>query len=255
MPSSPPDDARRIFSGIGATYEKAGALLSFGQDARWRARLVDSLGAVPGDVVLDVATGTGLVARAVSERYGCEVVGLDRSADMLSAAAARNGHIPLVRGRAESLPFPDDSFDHLTFTYLLRYVDDPAATMRELVRVVRPGGRIAALDFGVPSNPVLRMLWRAYTSIGLPLIGRLISGRWASVGAFLRGSIERFDRQHRQTDVERYWRSAGLRDVRLELMSFGAGLVMTGLKDGATEGPRAMGSRLRRPEPGGPRRE
>src|SRR5580765_7306104 len=101
MPSSPPDDARRIFKGIGATYERAGAVLSFGQDARWRARLVDSVGAASGDVVLDVATGTGLVARAVSERYGCEVVGLDRSSDMLSTAAARDGHIPLVRARAE----------------------------------------------------------------------------------------------------------------------------------------------------------
>ena len=131
MPSSPPDDARRIFRGIGATYERAGAVLSFGQDARWRARLVDSLDADSSDVVLDVATGTGLVARAVSERYGCEVVGLDRSADMLSAAAARNGHIPLVRARAESLPFEDESFDHLTFTYLVTIMredlaDDPA---------------------------------------------------------------------------------------------------------------------------------
>src|SRR2546423_7448891 len=148
MPSSPPDDARRIFSGIGVTYEKAGALLSFGQDARWRARLVQSVRAHPDDVVLDVATGTGLVARAIAERYGCHVVGLDRSADMLSAAAARDGHIPLVRARAESLPFPDGSFDHLTFTYLLRYVDDPPAVLRELARVVKPGGRIAALRFG-----------------------------------------------------------------------------------------------------------
>src|SRR5205823_12099683 len=99
MPSSPPDDARRIFSGIGATYEKAGALLSFGQDARWRARLISLLDAGPEDVVLDVATGTGLVARAIAERYGCKVVGLDRSADMLSAAATRDGHLPLVRAR------------------------------------------------------------------------------------------------------------------------------------------------------------
>jgi len=236
MPSSPPDDARRIFDGIGATYEKAGALLSFGQDARWRARLVQSVRAEPDDRVLDVATGTGLVARALRERYGCEVVGLDRSADMLSRAAARDGHIPLVRARAESLPFADDSFDHVTFTYLMRYVDDPAATMRELARVVRPGGRVVALDFGVPPNPLLRVLWRIYTSIGLPLIGRVISQQWASVGAFLRGSIERFDREHRQSDVERYWKDAGLRDLRLERMSFGAGLVMTGVKDGATEG-------------------
>jgi demethylmenaquinone methyltransferase/2-methoxy-6-polyprenyl-1,4-benzoquinol methylase len=235
MPSSPPDDARRIFKGIGATYERAGAVLSFGQDARWRARLVDSVGAASGDVVLDVATGTGLVARAVSERYGCEVVGLDRSSDMLSAAAARDGHIPLVRARAESLPFADESFDHLTFTYLLRYVDDPAATMRELARVVKPGGRIAALDFGVPPNPLLRVLWRVYTSIGLPLIGRAISAQWASVGAFLRGSIERFNAAHPQHDVERYWCDAGLIDVRVTPMSFGAGVVMTASKAGATE--------------------
>src|SRR6267142_865123 len=75
MPSSPPDDARRIFAGIGATYEKAGALLSFGQDARWRAKLISLVAADPQDVVLDVATGTGLVARALRDRYGCEVVG------------------------------------------------------------------------------------------------------------------------------------------------------------------------------------
>jgi len=254
MPSSPPDDARRIFSGIGATYETAGALLSFGQDARWRARLISLVAADPQDVVLDVATGTGLVARGLRERYGCAVVGLDRSADMLGAALARDGHIPLVRARAESLPFPDDSFDHLTFTYLMRYVDDPAATIRELARVVKPGGRIVALDFGVPANPVLRALWRVYTAIGLPIVGRAISERWSTVGAFLRGSIERFDREH-GADVERDWTDAGLREIRVERMSFGAGVVMSAVKAGATEGPRATGSRLRRPEPGGPRRE
>ncbi|HYV22939.1 MAG TPA: class I SAM-dependent methyltransferase [Candidatus Bathyarchaeia archaeon] len=258
MRSSPPDDARRIFTGIGATYERTGAILSFGQDARWRARLVDSVRAAPGDVVLDVATGTGLVARAVSERYGCDVVGLDRSGDMLSAAVARNGHIPLVRARAESLPFPDESFDHLTFTYLLRYVDDPAATMRELARVVRPGGRIAALDFGVPPNAFLRTLWRAYTAIGLPIVGRAISERWSSVGGFLRGSIERFDAAHSQHAVERYWRDAGLVDVRVSHMSFGAGIVMTAEKADATEtlssrqGPPGLGRLGRLPIARGP---
>src|SRR2546426_11543579 len=230
MPSSPPDDARRIFDGIGATYEKAAALLSFGQDARWRARLVQSVRAEPDDRVLDVATGTGLVARALRERYSCEVVGLDRSADMLSAAAARDGHIPLVRARAESLPFADESFDHVTFTYLLRYVDDPAAVMRELARVVRPGGRIAALDFGVPPNPLLRAVWRLYTRMGLPLIGRAISQRWASVGAFLSGSIEGFEREHPTSEIERHWRRAGLTEVISRRMSFGAAVVMTAVK-------------------------
>ncbi|HTD63254.1 MAG TPA: class I SAM-dependent methyltransferase [Verrucomicrobiae bacterium] len=237
MPSSRADDGRRIFSGIGATYERAGALLSFGQDARWRERLVSLLDAGSDDAVLDVATGTGLVARAIAERYRCHVVGLDRSADMLGAAAARDGHIPLVRARAESLPFPDESFDHLTFTYLMRYVDDPAATLRELARVVKPGGRIVALDFGVPPNPILRTLWRAYTAIGLPAIGLAISRRWAGVGAFLGPSIERFDRAHGSSDVARYWQEAGLTDVEVTRMSFGAGVVTSAVKAGATEGP------------------
>lgn len=236
MPSSPPDDARRIFTGIGATYEKAGALLSFGQDARWRAKLISLVAADPQDVVLDVASGTGLVARALQERYGCDVVGLDRSADMLAAAAARNGHIQLVRARAESLPFPNESFDHLTFTYLMRYVDDPAATMRELARVVRPGGRIVALDFGVPTNPILRIMWRAYATAGLPVIGRAISRQWAGVAAFLRGSIERFEAAHSQPSVVRDWCDAGLVDVRVTRMSFGAGVVIGGTKRaGATD--------------------
>src|SRR5947207_8149527 len=240
MPSSRADDARRIFSGIGATYERAGALLSFGQDARWRERLVSFLDAGSDDAVLDVATGTGLVARAIAERYRCRVVGLDRSADMLGAAAARDGHIPLVRARAESLPFPDESFDHLTFTYLLRYVDDPAAVLREVARVVRPGGRIVALDFGIPANPLLRPLWRVYTTIGLPIVGRAISDRWSRVGAFLRGSIERYDREH-GADVERDWTSAGLREIHVERLSFGAGVVMSAVKAGATEGLQGQG--------------
>jgi hypothetical protein len=117
----------------------------------------------------------------------------------------------------------------------MRYVDDPAAVMRELVRVVRPGGRVVALDFGVPPSPILRAVWRAYTSIGLPLIGRAISEQWASVGAFLRGSIERFEREHDASEIERDWDNAGLEDVRVDRMSFGAGVVMSAVKAGATD--------------------
>src|SRR3989442_2824728 len=164
---------------------------------------------------------------------------------MLAAAADRNGHVPLVRGRAERLPFPDESFDHLTFTYLLRYVAHPAAGIGELARDERPGGRIGALDLGVPPNPLLRALWRLYTRMGLPLIGRAISQRWASVGAFLSGSIEGFNAAHTQEDIERCWRAAGLRELQVSRMSFGAGVVMTAVKDGATEGPQGKGPSAR----------
>src|SRR5207237_10067806 len=180
----PTADARRIFAGIATTYDRAGALLSFGQDPRWRRALVASLGARPDDVVLDVATGTGLVAEATRRRYGCRVVGLDQSADMLARAASRNGHLPgLVRGRAERLPFADASFDHVTFTYLLRYVDDPAATLCELARVLRPDGRLATLEFSVPTG-VLFPLWWVYTHVGLRPAARPASAQWPEVGAF-----------------------------------------------------------------------
>src|SRR4051794_33208362 len=122
--------------------------------------MIAAIGAGREDRVLDVATGTGLVARGLVERYGCAVVGLDQSRDMLAGArralagapqlAAR---IDLVQGEAERLPFDDGEFDHLTFTYLLRYVDDPAATLAELARVVKAGGRIARLEVGLPDPP------------------------------------------------------------------------------------------------------
>jgi demethylmenaquinone methyltransferase/2-methoxy-6-polyprenyl-1,4-benzoquinol methylase len=241
----PAADAPRIFSGIGATYERVGALLSFGQDPRWRSALVSSVAALPEDRVLDVATGTGLVARELERRYGCAVVGLDQSAGMLAAAAARNGHIPLIRGRAERLPFPDESFDHVTFTYLLRYVDDPAATMRELARVLKPGGRIAMVEFGIPSGP-LRWAWRIYTRLGLPLLGRFVSKQWSDVGAFLGPSIEHFYAVHPQGALESQWRDAGLCKIESKHMSLGGGLVMSATKPkgaGTAEGPRAVGNR------------
>src|SRR5205823_3550142 len=111
-----------------------GALLSFGQDPRWRRALVNAIDPRPGQRVLDVATGTGLVATALARR-GASVTGLDQSDHMLARAQARLAEHPdladritLIRGEAEHLPFADHEFDALTFTYLLRYVDDPAAT-------------------------------------------------------------------------------------------------------------------------------
>src|SRR5438105_3978076 len=143
-----------------------GALLSFGQDPRWRRALSDAVCPRPGQRVLDVATGTGLVATGLASR-GAEVVGLDQSEQMLAGARRRLSERPdlaaritLVQGEAEQLPFADGEFDALTFTYLLRYVDDRAATMRELARVVKPGGRIGMVEFGVPRSPILRALWR-----------------------------------------------------------------------------------------------
>src|SRR6187397_2624713 len=141
--------ARALFAPLGPTYDRVGAVLSFGQDPRWRRFMVDRLPR-DGGQVLDVATGTGLVADALLRR-GFRVTGLDQSPGMLARARERFGdRVELVEASADALPFADSSFDHLTFTYLLRYVDDPGSTLVELARVVRPGGTVAMLEFGLP---------------------------------------------------------------------------------------------------------
>jgi demethylmenaquinone methyltransferase/2-methoxy-6-polyprenyl-1,4-benzoquinol methylase len=183
--------------------------------------------------VLDVATGTGLVAFGLAER-GAEVVGVDQSEDMLAGARQRLARRPdpapritLVRGQAERLPFANGEFDALSFTYLLRYVDDRAATMRELARVLKPGARIAMVEFGVPGSPALRALWRMYTRVGLPLIGRVVSPAWVEVGRFLGPNIEAFHAA--EPDLAALWRGAGITEVHVRRMSFGAGLVVSGV--------------------------
>jgi len=231
--------ALELFSGIPAEYDAAGALLSFGQDPRWRRALVAAVAPAPTDRVLDVATGTGLVAAALIERHGCSVVGVDQSQEMLARAHARQRIDPsfaarceLLRAEAERLPFADGAFDALTFTYLLRYVDDPAAVLREMARVVKPGGRIGMVEFGVPSRRVLRRAWQVYTGIGLPLLGGLVSQHWREVGRFLGPSIASFAERLPPAGLARSWQDAGIGEVVVRRLSFGAGIVMWGTRDG-----------------------
>jgi demethylmenaquinone methyltransferase/2-methoxy-6-polyprenyl-1,4-benzoquinol methylase len=231
---SPPSPRKRhalkLFAGLPGRYDEMGAVLSFGQDPRWRRAVVDAVDPRPGDRILDVATGTGMVAFALARR-GAEVVGLDQSEEMLARARARApARVTFVHGEAERLPFNDEEFDGLTFTYLLRYVDDPRATMAELARVVKPGGRIGMVEFGVPRAALLRAAWRAHTRVGLPLLGRVVSPAWVEVGRFLGPNIEEF--HAREPDLVGLWSRAGIREVRVRGMSFGAGLVMWGVRDG-----------------------
>jgi demethylmenaquinone methyltransferase/2-methoxy-6-polyprenyl-1,4-benzoquinol methylase len=220
--------ALELFAPLGPTYERYARVLSLGQDPRWRRFLVSRVEAGPGDEVLDVATGTGAVARELLRQKGCAVVGVDQSPEMLAVARE---HLPttvkLVEASAERLPFEDSSFDALTVTYLLRYVDDPGATLAELARVVRPGGTVASLEFAVPAG-LWRPLWRAYVGLVLPAAGRIVSPGWHEVGDFLGGSIRDFWRRcplERQLEL---WRAAGIADVQYRRLSLGGGIVLWG---------------------------
>jgi demethylmenaquinone methyltransferase/2-methoxy-6-polyprenyl-1,4-benzoquinol methylase len=221
------EHARELFAPLGPTYDRTGALLSLGQDPLWRRFLVSRL--PPGGHVLDVATGTGLVAAELLRR-GFEVTALDQSPEMLTVARRRiGGRVDLHVASAGSLPFADRAFDHLTVTYLLRYVDDPGATLAELARVVRPGGLVASLEFGVPGG-VARPLWELYVGLGLPLAGRVLADGWSEVGSFLGGSIRRFWEDNPLERQLGWWRDAGLDDVQVRRLSLGGGVVMWGTR-------------------------
>jgi demethylmenaquinone methyltransferase / 2-methoxy-6-polyprenyl-1,4-benzoquinol methylase len=220
--------ALELFAPLAPTYDRYARILSFGQDPRWRRFLVSRVAVGAGARVLDVATGTGAVAEELIRQKGCAVVGADQSPEMLRVAARRlPTGVSLVEASAEKLPFEDASFDGLTFTYLLRYVDDPGATLRELTRVVRPGGTVASLEFGVPRG-IWEPLWRAYVDAALPAAGRLVSPGWHEVGSFLGRSIREFWRRcplGRQLEL---WREAGVEDVHYRRLSLGGGVVMWG---------------------------
>jgi demethylmenaquinone methyltransferase/2-methoxy-6-polyprenyl-1,4-benzoquinol methylase len=222
------EQAKGIFAPLGPTYERYATVLSYGQDPRWRRLLVSRTDAGPGDRVLDVATGTGLVARELVRRKACAVVGVDQSPEMLAEARSRSeGRIEFIEAAADELPFADGEFHALTFTYLLRYVDDPAATLRELARVVRPGGTIAALEFGLPQGP-WRPLWELHVRGVLPAAGRAVGSGWREVGDFLGGSIRDFyERWPLERQLEA-WREAGIGDVAALPLSFGAAVVTWG---------------------------
>jgi demethylmenaquinone methyltransferase/2-methoxy-6-polyprenyl-1,4-benzoquinol methylase len=240
MESARKREALELFHGLPSRYDQLSAALSFWQDPRWRCALVDEVAPAAGQRILDVATGTGMVAAELLGRADCSVVGIDQSKEMLAAARARfakdGARVELVEGQAEELPFAEESFDALTVTYLLRYVDDPQATVRELARVVRPGGRVASLEFGVPLRRVPREAWRFYTAVGLPTLGRIASREWAEVGRFLGPSIRGFYEKHPLERIVGYWEEAGLRDVRVRRMSLGGGVVMSARKGSSVAG-------------------
>ena len=190
--------------------------------------------------MLDVCTGTGAVAERIVLAHRCRVTGIDQSEAMLAVARARleeaglAQRVTLVQGEAERLPFEDGAFDALAVTYLLRYVDDPSATLRELVRVVRPGGTLASMDFGVPPHALPRAAWRLYTGAVLPAAGLAVGGRaWWRAGRFLHHSIPGLYDRHPLPALLDLYRAAGLEDLRVRRLSFGGGVVIWGARSAA----------------------
>jgi len=236
MAPDPNRFAQRLFAGIAPQYERMGALLSFGQDGRWRRFLVSKANAVPGSWALDVAAGTQLVSRELAARKNVRVVALDQSEPMLRAGrepnrlAGLDDRIHPVLGQAERLPFQHEAFDAVTFTYLLRYVEDPAATIRELARVLRPGGSIAMLEFHVPDASLAHAGWWIHTRLLMPILGTAASPAWARTAAFLGPNVSRFVAAHPLEEWVRWFQRADVQHVRTRSFLFGSAVVLWGVK-------------------------
>jgi demethylmenaquinone methyltransferase / 2-methoxy-6-polyprenyl-1,4-benzoquinol methylase len=236
---------RRLFAPLAPRYDLLVEVLSMGQNRRWRRTMVDRLVSASdrergAGIVADVACGTAGVSLQLAERLAGPVLGIDLSREMLErgrenvAHANREGHVQLIVGDAQRLPFGDASFKALSFTYLLRYVDDPQATLTELARVLEPGGAMASLEFFVPPDRFWRSWWWLYTRLLLPVAGWMSGGRqWWDVGRFLGPSISRHYAHYPLDWTVMAWRRAGLDDVGVRIMSLGGGLVMWGRRNAA----------------------
>ena len=238
-PAASPENAfaAGLFEDLPQRYDRLAEVLSLGQNGRWRRELVRHVARFKPRRILDVATGTAGVAIALAHATAADIIGVDISEPMLERGRERvydaglDQRIRLQQARAEQLPFPDASFDAVSFTYLLRYVADPAATLAELARVLRPSGGLAGLDFYVPPNPLWRACWRLYTRAVMPAGGYVFGGRaWWKAGRFLGPNIEGFYRRWPHYRLFEAWREAGLVDVEDRVLSLGGGLVMWGRK-------------------------
>ncbi len=231
------ETARHLFSGIASNYDRPAEVLSLFQYGRWHRFLLSKLDLPSGARVLDIATGTGAVALKVAQRPDACVIGVDITRPMLIQAQARateaglSRRLELAEATAEAVPFADGVFDAVILTYLLRYVSDVPSTLRELARVLRPGGVMLSLDFAVP-GPMVYPLWRSYTSLLLPAGGAVLSPSWIRVGAFLGKSIRRFYREWPEHRLTELWRECGFRRVSGRRLSLGGALVMWGVKAG-----------------------
>lgn len=208
-----PQQVAAMFDDVAAKYDRTNTLLSFGQDRRWRRLSVRALGADPGDLVLDVAAGTGVSTAAIRET-GAWAVALDFSRGMLAAGARRQ--VPMVHADALHLPFADATFDAVTISFGLRNIVDVSAGLVEFARVTKPGGRLVVCEFSQPSRPY-RWFYLPYLTYVLPRLAR----RFSSNGPAYRYLAETIQTWPAQRELATMIRDAGWEQVAWRNLTFG----------------------------------
>ncbi|MHB8651401.1 MAG: bifunctional demethylmenaquinone methyltransferase/2-methoxy-6-polyprenyl-1,4-benzoquinol methylase UbiE [Gaiellaceae bacterium] len=210
----PSEGVRRMFDRIAPVYDAMNRVMTAGLDRRWRALTVEQV-VRPGDRVLDVCCGTGDLAIAAQRRGAGAVVGLDFSPEMLDRARRKGTAIDWVRGDALELPFDDGSFDAVTVGFGVRNVDDLVRALRELRRVLRPGGRVAILELTTPSGP-LAPFYRVWFYRIVPALGKVLPG--GAAYTYLPASVRRFPKPEALADL---LAANGFASVRFRLFAGG----------------------------------
>ncbi|HEY9461920.1 MAG TPA: bifunctional demethylmenaquinone methyltransferase/2-methoxy-6-polyprenyl-1,4-benzoquinol methylase UbiE [Vicinamibacterales bacterium] len=229
-PDKAPDRIAGMFDAIAPRYDLLNRLLSAGIDKRWRKRAIASLDLSGRETLIDVCTGTADVA--LEATGAAHVVGVDFAGAMLTLglrkvhAANQGRRIALIRGDAMRLPARDRSADAATVAFGIRNVQRPEVACAEMARVLRPGARLAILEFGVPRIPGVSSLYLWYFRRVLPLIGRMISGHTGAY-SYLPASVGTFPPPAEFVTI---LRQAGFADVRAVPLTFGIVYLYTGVK-------------------------
>jgi demethylmenaquinone methyltransferase/2-methoxy-6-polyprenyl-1,4-benzoquinol methylase len=169
-----PAEVQAMFDDVAARYDITNDVLSLGQDRRWRHQVINAVDPKPGELVLDLAAGTGTSSQPFRDR-GASVVPCDFSVGMLTVGKRAKPHLPFVAGDGTRLPFADGTFDAVTISFGLRNIVDPDAGLRELLRVTRPGGRIVVCEFSQPTWTPFRTVYIEYLMKALPSVARAVS--------------------------------------------------------------------------------
>ncbi len=208
-----PRDVAAMFDDVASKYDVTNDVLSLGQDRLWRRAVVQACEAVPGQVVLDIAAGTGTSSEPFADS-GVDVVPADFSLGMLRVGHQRRSDLGFTAADAMHLPFADESFDIVTMSFGLRNVADPDAALREFLRVTKPGGRLVVCEFSQPTNAAFRTVYGKYLMRSLPAVARKVSSNPESY-VYLAESIQAWPAQRElaQRVAEAGWGEVQWRDL------------------------------------------